>query len=66
MPRPLGSPMPLGAFTLVPAGVWLAFGLTGLSAGVTGTNPVLGVFSSPAAACSPCLWAAGWCRPCST
>jgi succinate-acetate transporter protein len=97
--RPIGSPMPLGSFTLVPAGlllaglqlgwftphdakaipllilgfavplqltssllafmardslvgtgfglftgVWLAFGLTGLSAGLTATNPVLGVF----------------------
>lgn len=97
--RPIGSPMPLGAFTLVPAGlllaglqlgwftphdaksipplilgfavplqltssllafmgrdalvgtgfglftgVWLAFGLSGLAAGVTSTNPVLGVF----------------------
>jgi succinate-acetate transporter protein len=99
MLRPIGSPLPLGAFTLVPAGmllaglqlgwfsphdakaipllilgfavplqltssllafmgrdalvgtgfgiftgVWLAFGLTGVSAGMTGTNPVLGVF----------------------
>lgn len=99
MLRPLGSPLPLGAFTLVPAGlllagfqlgwftahdakaipllllgfaaplqfsssvlafmardalvatgfgiftgVWLAFGLVGLSAGLTATNPVLGVF----------------------
>ncbi|MBV9335556.1 MAG: hypothetical protein JO243_06645 [Solirubrobacterales bacterium] len=99
MLRPIGSPLPLGAFTLVPAGlmlaglqlgwfaphdakaipllilgfavplqlsasllafmardalvgtgfglfagVWLAFGLAGLSAGVTVTNPVLGVF----------------------
>jgi len=99
MLRPIGSPLPLGAFTLVPAGlllaglqlgwfsahdaksipllllgfavplqltasllaffardalvgtgfglftgVWLAFGLAGLSAGVTGTNHVLGVF----------------------
>ena len=99
MLRPIGSPLPLGAFTLVPAGlmlaglqlgwfsphdaktipllllgfavplqlsasllafmardalvgtgfglfagVWLAFGLAGLSAGVTSTNPVLGVF----------------------
>jgi succinate-acetate transporter protein len=99
MLRPIGSPLPLGAFTLVPAGmllaglqlgwfsahdakaipllllgfavplqltasllafmardslvgtgfglftgVWLAFGLAGLSAGLTGTNHVLGVF----------------------
>ena len=99
MLRPIGSPLPLGAFTLVPAGlmlaglqlgwfsphdakaipllilgfavplqltasllafmardalvgtgfglfagVWLAFGLAGLSAGVSGTNSVLGVF----------------------
>ena len=99
MLRPIGSPLPLGAFTLVPAGlmlaglqlgwfsphdakaipllilgfavplqlsasllaflardalvgtgfglfagVWLAFGLAGLAAGVTATNPVLGVF----------------------
>ena len=99
MLRPIGSPLPLGAFTLVPVGlmlaglqlgwftphdakaipllilgfavplqlsatllaflardalvgtgfglftgVWLAFGLAGLSAGVTSTNPVLGVF----------------------
>jgi succinate-acetate transporter protein len=99
MLRPIGSPLPLGAFTLVPAGlllaglqlewftphdakaipllllgfavplqlsasllafmardslvgtgfglftgVWLAFGLAGLSAGLTSTNPVLGVF----------------------
>ena len=26
------------------AGIWLAFGLTGLSSGLTATNPVLGVF----------------------
>ena len=99
MLRPIGSPLPLGAFTLVPAGlmmaglqlgwfsphdakaipllilgfavplqlsssllafmardalvgtgfgifagIWLAFGLVGLSAGMTSTNPVLGVF----------------------
>lgn len=99
MLRPIGSSLPLGAFTLVPAGlllaglqlgwfaphdakaipllilgfavplqlsasllafmardslvgtgfglftgVWLAFGLSGLSAGVTSANPVLGIF----------------------
>jgi uncharacterized protein len=97
--RPIGSPLPLGAFTLVPAGmlmaglqlgwftpaqaksipllvlgfavpllllasifgflardalvgtgfgvfagIWLAFGLTGLTSGLTSTSPVLGVF----------------------
>lgn len=113
--RPIGSPLPLGAFTLVPAGlllaglqlgwfsphdakaipllilgfavplqltssvlaflardalvgtgfglfagVWLAFGLTGLSAGVTSANPVLGVFFLGCGALFALLMAGGF------